>query len=94
MNHVSAMTSLHALVQSLPIGLEPKRSVTPGERPFSIHQGNFTLQQGRRRVRLRGSATLYWSPGPELRFDTSPTSSWTLQSSGPQRMGFEAGQWS
>lgn len=72
MDHASAMTNRHALVQSLPVGLEPKRSVAPGERPFPIHQGEFTLQQGRRRVRLRGSVALHWSPCPELRFEGAP----------------------
>lgn len=65
----SPMASFHALVQSLPAGLEPKRSVTPGEPPFPIHHGAFTLQQGHRRVRLRGRVCLHWLPGPQLRFE-------------------------
>jgi len=63
------MAGVLAMIDALPVALEPKRLVKPGVPPTTIHQGDFTLEQGSRPVRLHGDIALHWSPEPELRFE-------------------------
>jgi len=62
------------MIDALPATIEAKRLVEPGAVPTTIHQGDFTLVQGSRRVQLHGAIVLHWSPKPEVRFEGSPIS--------------------
>jgi len=65
---------VHAMINSLPAAIESRWLVEPGAVPTTIHQGDFTLAQGTRRVKLHGVIALHWSPKPEVRFEGSPAS--------------------